>query len=138
VSYRDDRGEPEALAIRRFAAGAVLRQRSRRHVPVAALRATRAELEELAADPDVISIEPDREVGATYFPPWMAFESLGYGFAVYTTPERPDVIGSGIGIAVIDSGISPDGLLKNAAGGCTSSRVRYLSPELRHHREHHQ
>ena len=80
---------------------------------------------ELAAGPDVISIEPDRELGATYFPPYMAMEAVGYRFAAMAVPERPDVTGKGFGIAIIDSGVTKDAWLKSQASGCTTSRVVY-------------
>lgn len=89
---------------------------------VARIRPSR--LAKLAADPNVVYISPDREVGATHFPPYMYREALGYRFAGLVTPERPVETGAGIGIAVIDSGVSADDYLK-AGPGCTSSRIVY-------------
>ena len=90
-----------------------------------AMRMNRSELAALAEDPEVAYISPDREVGATHFPPWMLKEAVGYRFAAMTTPERPVQTGQGIGIAIIDSGIAPDAYLKDGANGCTASRIVY-------------
>jgi serine protease AprX len=88
-------------------------------------RLNRTELELALADPEVLYVSPDRTVSATHFPPWMLNEAIGYRFAAMTVPERPEVSGKGIGIAIIDSGISADAYLKGYASGCTASRVVY-------------
>lgn len=93
-------------------------------VGLSTMRLKRSELAELAADPSVSYISADREVGATHFPPWMLKEAIGYRFAAMTTPERPVQTGQGIGIAIIDSGISADSYLRSGSN-CATSRVAY-------------
>ncbi len=92
------------------------------HLRMAHGRLDRAGLNAVLADPDVIYVSPDRDLAATHFPPWMLNEAIGYRFAGMAVPERPDVTGKGIGIAIIDSGVSADDYLKNGAG-CTATRI---------------
>jgi serine protease AprX len=93
-------------------------------VGMTARRVTAAELAELEQDPNVEYVTPDREVGATHFPPWMYMEAIGFRFAAMTVPERPVQTGSGIYVAVLDSGVNKDAYL-NLAPACTTSRVVY-------------
>jgi len=84
----------------------------------------RSQLAKLAADPNVIYLAPDREVSASHFPPYMYREAIGYRFAAMAVPENPVETGTGVGVAIIDSGVSADDYLKTAPG-CTASRIVY-------------
>lgn len=89
-------------------------------------RLRQADLDQLANDPEVTWISPDREVSASNeFYPFSALEAVGYRFAGMQTPEKPPVKGTGIRVAVIDSGVSNDQFLGRYSSGCTTSRVVY-------------
>ena len=95
------------------------------HLPFEVLRVKRSQLDAIARDPNVVFVSPDRDLGATHFPPWMLHEAIGYRFAAMAVPERPVETGKAIGIAIIDSGVSADVYFKDANTGCTTSRIVY-------------
>ena len=73
----------------------------------------------------VAFVSPDRDLGATHFPPWMLHEAIGYRFAAMAVPERPVQTGKNVGIAIIDSGVSADDYFKDPSTNCTTSRIVY-------------
>ena len=101
------------------------RRRTFSNLPFDALRVKRSQLEAIANDPNVAFVSPDRDLGATHFPPWMLREAVGYRFAAMAVPERPVQTGKNVGIAIIDSGVSADDYLKDASTNCTTSRIVY-------------
>jgi serine protease AprX len=71
----------------------------------AAFSVPESALEELAADPDVLYVSPDRSVAAFVNPSNTDF----YAQAVFAQAAWAQYTGSGIGIALIDSGITNNG-----------------------------
>jgi subtilisin family serine protease len=88
-----------------------------------AMRVRGWELNRLAIDPDVEYVTPDRDLAATVAP-WEYMSALGYPFAGLLVPERPFYEGDGVGVAILDSGISTD---KYFNGGllCLGKRIVY-------------
>lgn len=97
--------------------------RQMQHSPFAHGHLRRAQIDELLNDQDVKYVSPNREVSLAHFPPWMLKEAIGYQFAAMAVPERPTQTGKGIGIAIIDSGVTVDDYFKDST--CASSRLVY-------------
>ncbi len=90
-------------------------RREFRALNAAAARIKASELEMLASDPDVESIQPDRVVHAAVF-----IGTVDYGWMTALTAASKSTVlpydGTGIGVAIIDSGIDDDEDLKDAKG----------------------
>ena len=85
-------------------------------------RMTRQAAFDLAADPDVVYVSPDREVSASGL--------IDYSSATLGTPTARELgyKGTGIGIAIIDSGVAPENEDFNDAN-CVSATTRVVYTE---------
>ncbi len=96
--------------------------RHHRSAGMSSLRANRALVERLKNDPKVRSISLDRRISAAasqHFDPDEAREAVGLSGS-----SRGSYPGKGIGVAVIDSGVSALDALKGGTS-CASSRIVY-------------
>ncbi|MBM3735248.1 MAG: hypothetical protein FJW39_05615 [Acidobacteria bacterium] len=123
VVYQDDdddtsrRKREEAIT-----SGGGRNHKSHRQLRMGSLRTNRSLIETLRKDPKIRSISVDRTVSAAaskHFDPDEAREAAGLSGS-----SKGAYPGTGIGVAVIDSGVSPLDALRGGSS-CSSSRIVY-------------
>jgi len=129
IQYKQDPGSDQQDAIA-HAGGSLNRTLHSIHANVA--RLPQSKLETLAADPNVSYISVDRPLAAR------GTSAICISVPEFTTepinaPQawQQGYIGTGVGVAVIDSGISPVDDLSTAGVGLFGALTKLLSPSYR-------
>lgn len=133
--HLDDQGEADVLVVLEEDAreqatqarlerwrGLGLKRVTNTKLGIAQLKANRTALDALAKDPEVRFIAPNREISAAGSG-WINLQQMR-GLTGLSTTTNDRYVGTGVGVAVLDSGIDPNSAFKKGFL-CTTNRIVY-------------